>query len=154
MGCLWWILGPLTLTPLLMGSGPTWDVATAAASFFDLIGHLLFGAVTGISFHLLVTFSLRWWVMPESAVPLPIKPAQIVIVGGGFGGVAAAQQLEKIIARDPAIESTLISQSNFLLFTPMLAEVASSALEAQHISAPVRAALPQHPLCAGGRGYG
>ena len=35
---------------------------------------------------------------------------------------------------------TLVSDSNYLLFTPMLAEVASSALEPQHISAPVRAA--------------
>jgi NADH dehydrogenase len=39
------------------------------------------------------------------------------------------------------VEIILISQSNYLLFTPMLAEVASSGLEAQHISAPVRAAL-------------
>ena len=37
---------------------------------------------------------------------------------------------------------TLVSQSNFLLFTPMLAEVASGALEAQHIAAPIRAACP------------
>src|SRR5690606_38412579 len=37
---------------------------------------------------------------------------------------------------------TLVSASNFLLFTPMLAEVASGALEPQHISAPVRASAP------------
>ena len=35
-----------------------------------------------------------------------------------------------------------MSESNYLLFTPMLAEVASSGLEAQHISAPIRAACP------------
>ena len=53
-----------------------------------------------------------------------------------------AQRLEQLYARDSSIESTLVSESNYLLFTPMLAEVASSALEAQHISAPIRASCP------------
>jgi NADH dehydrogenase len=65
-----------------------------------------------------------------------------VILGGGFGGVSAAQRLEQLTAKDERFEVTLISQSNYLLFTPMLAEVASSALQAQHISTPVRAACP------------
>jgi len=65
---------------------------------------------------------------------------RVVIVGGGFGGVAAAQRFEALVARGLPLDVTLVSQSNYLLFTPMLAEVASSALEAQHISAPVRAA--------------
>ena len=36
---------------------------------------------------------------------------------------------------------TLVSDSNFLLFTPMLAEAASGAVEARHISASVRAVV-------------
>src|SRR3989337_616967 len=70
----------------------------------------------------------------------PVRP--IVILGGGFGGVSRAQRLEQLFARDPHLETALVSQSTYLLFTPMLAEVASSGLEAQHISAPVRAACP------------
>jgi NADH dehydrogenase len=41
--------------------------------------------------------------------------------------------------RGAPVDVTLVSDSNYLLFTPMLAEVASGALEARHISAPVRA---------------
>jgi NADH dehydrogenase len=70
------------------------------------------------------------------------RPRRIVILGGGFGGVSAAQRLERLTAKDEGFEVILISQSNYLLFTPMLAEVASSALQAQHISTPVRAACP------------
>ena len=148
-GLLWWIIGPLTLSPLLMGQEPTWALAEAGAVFFNLIGHLLYGGVTGLSFHLLVTLIIRW--LPQAAEPrvAPAKPPErIVILGGGFGGINAAQRLDKLVGRDPNVEITLVSPSNYLLFTPMLAEVASSALEAQHISAPIRRFLPAHPLLA------
>lgn len=71
----------------------------------------------------------------------PSAPRRIVILGGGFGGVGAAQRLERVFARSADIEITIVSSSNYLLFTPMLAEVASSALRAEHISAPIRAAF-------------
>src|SRR5690606_25497061 len=73
--------------------------------------------------------------------PRPAAPApRVVIVGGGFGGVGAARRFERLNMRGHRIDVTLISDSNYLLFTPMLAEVASGGLEAQHISSPVRAA--------------
>jgi NADH dehydrogenase len=64
----------------------------------------------------------------------------VVIVGGGFAGVSAAQRFERLALRGRGCDVTLVSESNYLLFTPMLAEVASGALQARHISAPVRAA--------------
>ncbi len=51
-----------------------------------------------------------------------------------FAGLSAAQRLEQTAVHDPSLEITLVSQSNYLLFTPMLAEVAGSGLEAAHIS--------------------
>jgi NADH dehydrogenase len=144
-GLLWWILGPLTLVPVLAGRGPTWTIQEADALLPSLVGHILYGALTGLSYYILVTLYLRR--VPEAAVDRaaviveqPIRRA--VILGGGFGGVGTAQRLERLYSRDARLEITLVSQSNYLLFTPMLAEVASSGLEAQHISAPVRAALP------------
>ena len=141
-GLLWWIVGPLTLQPLLTGNGPTWSLAQADAAFPSLIGHLLYGGITGFSFYVLLTLYRRG---EPVGVPLtPHKPNwRIVILGGGFGGVSAAQRLGDLFLRDLRIDVTLVSQSNYLLFTPMLAEVASSGLEAQHISTPVRAALPR-----------
>jgi len=67
------------------------------------------------------------------------KPKRIVVLGGGFAGVYTALHLEKTFAGDDSIEVTLVSDENFLLFTPMLPEVASSAIEAKHIISPVRA---------------
>ncbi len=49
-GGAWWILGPLTLMPLLMGMGfgVNWNVAAAAAMFPSLVGHLMYGGVLGL----------------------------------------------------------------------------------------------------------
>ncbi len=67
------------------------------------------------------------------------KNTSIVILGGGFAGVYAALRLEKKFAREDNIEITLISDENFMLFTPMLPEVTSSSIEAKHIVSPLRA---------------
>jgi NADH:quinone reductase (non-electrogenic) len=66
---------------------------------------------------------------------------QIVIVGGGFGGVYAALELEKTLALDSDVQITLINRDNFFLFTPMLHEVAASDLDITHIVNPVRKLL-------------
>jgi NADH dehydrogenase FAD-containing subunit len=55
---------------------------------------------------------------------------RILILGGGFGGVCAARRLDQIFAHSDDVEITLLSGENFLLFTPMLAEVVSSSIEA------------------------
>ena len=53
---------------------------------------------------------------------------KILILGGGFGGVYTALRLDKTLARRADVEVTLVSSDNFLLFTPMLHEVASGDL--------------------------
>jgi len=45
------------------------------------------------------------------------------------------------ITRDFSISLTLVNETNALLFTPMLAEVAGSSLEPSHISTPLRSTL-------------
>jgi NADH:ubiquinone reductase (H+-translocating) len=64
----------------------------------------------------------------------------IVIVGGGFAGVAVAQRLERRLRADEA-EIVLLSRLNYTLFTPMLPEVTSGELEVRHVVTPVRAQL-------------
>jgi NADH:ubiquinone reductase (H+-translocating) len=74
---------------------------------------------------------------------------QIVILGGGFGGVYAAIQLERLLARDSAVEICLVSRDNFFLFTPMLHEVAASDLEITNIVNPLRKMLRKVQVLVG-----
>lgn len=63
---------------------------------------------------------------------------KIVILGGGFAGVECARQLESKFGNDPKIELVMVSEDNFLLFTPMLPQVASGMIETRHIVLPIR----------------
>ncbi|MEU3300184.1 hypothetical protein ABZ729_10230 [Streptomyces sp. NPDC006678] len=47
-GFLWWVLGNLTLLPVLLGATPRWSDAALALAFPSLIGHLAYGAVLGL----------------------------------------------------------------------------------------------------------
>lgn len=66
---------------------------------------------------------------------------RIVILGGGFGGVYTALELDRTIAGRPDVEVTLVSRENYILFTPMLHEVAASDLDLTHIVNPIRKML-------------
>ena len=63
---------------------------------------------------------------------------KIVILGGGFAGVECARQLESEFGDNSEIELIMISEDNFLLFTPMLPQVASGMIETRHIVLPIR----------------
>jgi NADH:ubiquinone reductase (H+-translocating) len=69
------------------------------------------------------------------------RKKRLVILGGGFGGVYAAIHLEKLLARESAVEICLVSRDNFFLFTPMLHEIAASDLEITNIVNPLRKLL-------------
>jgi NADH:ubiquinone reductase (H+-translocating) len=66
---------------------------------------------------------------------------KVLILGGGFGGLYAALELEKRLGADPNVEITLVNRDNFFLFTPMLHEVAASDLDLTDIVSPVRKIL-------------
>src|ERR1700726_2469269 len=61
---------------------------------------------------------------------------RVVILGGGFGGLAAAQKLKRA-----PVEITLIDRRNFHLFQPLLYQVATGSLSPGEIPAPIRGVL-------------
>ncbi|MER5174190.1 MAG: NAD(P)/FAD-dependent oxidoreductase [Candidatus Nitrosocosmicus sp.] len=72
----------------------------------------------------------------SQSFPLPHK--RIVILGGGFAGIGVLKKLQKEFHKDDNVEITLVSKDNFLLFTPMLPEIASGMIETRHIVTPIR----------------
>jgi NADH dehydrogenase len=61
---------------------------------------------------------------------------KVVILGGGFGGLSAAQHL-----RSNRTEVTLIDRRNYHLFQPLLYQVATGSLSAGEIAYPIRSVL-------------
>ena len=62
---------------------------------------------------------------------------RVVIVGGGFGGLYAAQKL----GGASSLEVTLVDRRNFHLFQPLLYQVATGGLSPGDIASPIRAVL-------------
>jgi NADH dehydrogenase len=71
----------------------------------------------------------------------PTPPRRVVILGGGFAGFHAARRLQRAFAHRPDLEVVLISRENFVLFTPMLHEVAAGDLDPADIVVPLRTTL-------------
>jgi len=82
----------------------------------------------------------------------PTEPRRVLILGGGFGGIYAALELEKVLARhgNGTLDVTLVTRDNFFLFTPMLHEVAASDLELNTIVNPLRKLLRRVNTFVGG----
>lgn len=66
----------------------------------------------------------------------PTSKHRVVVIGGGFGGLAAVQALAKA-----PVDVTLIDRRNFHLFQPLLYQVATGGLSPANIAAPLRAIL-------------
>lgn len=60
-GFLWWVLGGLTLLPVLTGAEPAWTAAGIAAAFPSLVGHLAYGAALGVVYYRLEARTNPWW---------------------------------------------------------------------------------------------
>src|SRR5579875_2646053 len=57
---------------------------------------------------------------------------RIVILGAGFGGIAAAVELARLLPQTDNGDIVVIDEDNFLLFTPMLTEAAAGEINPRH----------------------
>ncbi|HUN05202.1 MAG TPA: FAD-dependent oxidoreductase [Aggregatilineales bacterium] len=139
-GLLSWVFFGLVLVPVFAGLGPRWNAVDAAGQFPLLMVYLLQGALLALALRVLeATGLLRLMATTRDTAEHPTVTRRVVILGGGFAGVTTAQELEKLLGETGDVEITLVSRTNHLLFTPMLAEVTAGGVEAQHISPPLRA---------------
>mgnify|MGYP003374483376 CR=1 FL=1 len=72
----------------------------------------------------------------------------VVIAGGGFGGFYTARTLERVLPAQSA-RVTLVSEDNFMLYTPLLPGAAAGTLEPRHVVVPLREELRRTDLQLG-----
>src|SRR5450432_384170 len=71
---------------------------------------------------------------------------RICILGGGFGGVYTALNLEKALGRRDDYEILLVNKENYFVFQPMLAEVVSGSVGMLDTISPIRRLLHRTDL--------
>ena len=74
--------------------------------------------------------------------------ARVVVLGTGFAGLTVARALARR-RRGPRIALTAVNRENYALFTPMLPEVASGAIEPRHVAEPFRTSVPRAAFVLG-----
>jgi NADH:ubiquinone reductase (H+-translocating) len=142
LGVPLWGLISVVAIPLFSNRTPEWSAEQIRTHFPSLVGWVICGAALGLLIQGLSDLAAKILgpeVAPQS--PLLSEKTRVVILGGGFAGMRTAECLEQQFRSNASLSITLVSETNALLFTPMLAEVAGSSLEPSHISTPLRSSL-------------
>lgn len=80
----------------------------------------------------------------RAQAPEPLKThyqdaqTKVLIVGGGFGGLAAAEGLAHALEGNPQVGVALLDETNFTTFYPMVPRAISSNVEVRHLAHPLR----------------
>ena len=154
------------------GQGPnnniTFSTIQLYSAIFSVMINLLFGITLGLFSSLLsIKFGARYRCPHDCDISFsridtlqnhlrfvhskkPLNRKRIVIIGGGFGGVTVLNKLQDRFQTDVTVDITMISKDNYLLFTPMLHEIASGMIETRHIVTPIRSFCKRSRFyCAG-----
>lgn len=80
--------------------------------------------------------------MAEHAVDTATGRKSVVIVGSGFAGFECARRLARIVRRhDAPVDVTMISPIDYMLYTPLLPDVAGGVVDARFVTIPLAGAL-------------
>ncbi|MDF1741905.1 MAG: FAD-dependent oxidoreductase [Verrucomicrobiales bacterium] len=79
-------------------------------------------------------------IIPSTAAEPNRLQQEVVILGGGFAGVYCGQRIRKSLKKAglPPEMALIVSDQNYMVFQPMLAEVAGGSLSPRHVVNPIR----------------
>lgn len=117
-----------------------WGMLTGSYSYRELIKGLLRPASVVRFLRVLLLESLRGLFHRGKVAPrrLYVGGRKVLILGSGFGGIYTLQYLVPSLNRNENVETTLVSDENYFLFTPLLHEVALGRIETRNIAYPIR----------------
>jgi NADH dehydrogenase len=126
--------GPQSFTKVI------WGMFTGSYSYTSM-ARMALGPASLVK--LFVAFSkesLRGLFHKRVAYPkrLHVGGKKVLILGSGFGGTYTLRHLVRSLNRNENIETTMVSNENFFLFSPLLHEVAMGGVETRHIAYPIR----------------
>ena len=110
-GALWWFVGPLTLRRIIAGDGIAWDLPSAQAAFPPLLGHLLYGASTGLALLVVRRASLE-------------RPSSGALIRGAIAGLVPALLVGRLLdvqGRLPVFAALPADQAAALAWLALLA---------------------------------
>jgi len=112
-GAFFWFVGPLTLLPLILRDSVSWDIGTAHKYFGSLVGHIVWGAVTGLTLAALRAAAasrrseLRF---DSSAAPTLRRSGRgWMAATGGSAGLAAAAILTALLPAPDELTAPMVS---------------------------------------------
>ncbi len=117
-----------------------WGMFTGSYSYRSIAGMVLSPASLARFFA--ASCRESWRSLLHRGVTSPRKlyigGRKVLILGSGFGGTYALRSLVPSLNRNENVETTMVSDENFFLFSPLLHEVAMGRIETRHIAYPIR----------------
>jgi uncharacterized membrane protein YagU involved in acid resistance len=87
-GIFWWLLGPLTLKPLLLGHAPNWSLAQGQELFGSLMGHIVYGLLVGLIYASLDKLWVGFFIESDPIKRQPEGPGSRTLLSLGRGALA------------------------------------------------------------------
>ena len=117
-----------------------WGMFTGAYTYWNMARMVLSPAsLVRVSFGLIAeSLNDLFRKGPVHPKKLHVGGKKILILGSGFGGTYCLKHLVRSLNKNENVETIMISNENFFLFSPLLHEAAMSSVETRHIAYPIR----------------